>query len=401
MVYRFLLFVLIFLLVSPVIAGVRLNEVQIEPEQSVELLNDGDDVIDISGWYIDDSGGSTFYTVPSGTILAAHACLVFTGDFNFNKASADTVRLFDKITKPTEEGTILVDSFSYPSSNGPGISFMRIPDGSGQWASGGATFSKLNSTQEPCMYLPAETPTPVPVATTQPTEIPVSSPSPIPVTHVFLNEAMVRPDDGEKEWVELYNGNNVTVALQNWYIDDIEGGSSPKLFSLELAAYGYAVIEFTSSLFNNSEDSVRLLNASGTEVDRLEYEENAEGLTVGRDRTGITCQMEPTRGTGNSDCKKETIVTTVYPVTPKPTVRPATATPLTTPRKNSTPAVNRNVLGTASVKHPTPSPSLKKSPRKAGGASELVKGLSLFGIGTALVSAGLTVWRVRAHILSS
>ena len=124
---KFLILTTFFLLLTTnSFAQVRLNEFQIEPEQSVEILNTATTSADTSGWYIDDNGGTTFYTIPQNSILLPNSCLVFTSNFNLNKSSADTVRLFDKSNPPTSSQSVLVDSFSYQQSPGNNISFSKI-----------------------------------------------------------------------------------------------------------------------------------------------------------------------------------------------------------------------------------------------------------------------------------
>ena len=70
---------------------VVINEFAIEPEQTVELLNTSNEIIDISGWYIDDNGGTTFVTVPPDTFIYPQACIVMQKNFNLNKSSADSI----------------------------------------------------------------------------------------------------------------------------------------------------------------------------------------------------------------------------------------------------------------------------------------------------------------------
>ncbi|MBI2051138.1 lamin tail domain-containing protein [Candidatus Roizmanbacteria bacterium] len=91
-------FILIFFLAAfPVSAQskVLINEFLIEPSpQSVELINIGGEDVDISGWHIDDSGGSAYFTIPQGTVLSPNTCISFSSEFNLNKTTQDTIRLF-------------------------------------------------------------------------------------------------------------------------------------------------------------------------------------------------------------------------------------------------------------------------------------------------------------------
>lgn len=192
---------------------------------------------------------------------------------------------------------------------------------------------------------PLITETPAPEPTTEPTETPAptSTPSPISYTNIFLTEVMVNSDTSGHEWIELYNNNDYSVSLENWYIDDAENeGSSPKKFSLNINAKSYATFDLTSSMFNNSGDVVRLLDFSKTLKDGLEYDSSLKGKTFGR--TSLTnntfCFADPTKGNPNNSCldikedddstnptPKPTLIKAVKTVKEKasPTPKPATA----------------------------------------------------------------------------
>jgi len=50
--------------------------VAIQPIQSVELYNTASSSADISSWYIDDAGGTTYFTIPPYTIIPPLSCMV-------------------------------------------------------------------------------------------------------------------------------------------------------------------------------------------------------------------------------------------------------------------------------------------------------------------------------------
>ncbi|MEK7597862.1 MAG: lamin tail domain-containing protein [Patescibacteria group bacterium] len=294
-----------------------INEFLIDPQpQSVEIFNSGSESANISDWMIDDSGGTTFYTIPKESIIFPNRCLIFSTDFNLNKTSADTVQLINNSQQ-------LVDSFSYKSSSGSGISFLRLPDGSNNWTTESATLGFYNQTNISCLITPTQTPTsisspttiqvqPTPTDSTDSTDLTVSSltPSPyslIPVSYdnIYLSEAMVNPATGEKEWVEIYNNNDFPVSLNNWYLDDIENtGSSPKIFSLEIDKKSYAVFNLTISMFNNDGDSVRLLDFNKNLKDDFEYGKTEQGKTLGRTSfdSDDLCLQEPSKNLVNNSC---------------------------------------------------------------------------------------------------
>src|SRR3989339_158102 len=116
----FILTTLYFILNTfPVLAQskILINEFLIDPQpQSVEIFNSGTESADISDWIIDDSGGTTFYSIPKNNIIFPDQCLVYSADLNLNKTSSDTIRLLNSSQQ-------LVDSFSYKSSSGSGVSY--------------------------------------------------------------------------------------------------------------------------------------------------------------------------------------------------------------------------------------------------------------------------------------
>ena len=286
---------------------ILINEFLIDPQpQSVEIFNSGTERVDISDWIIDDSGGTTFYTIPKDSTIFPNQCLVFSADFNLNKTSADTVRLITN-------SQLLIDSFSYKSSSGSGISYFRFPDNNYYWTTGPANLGFYNQTDFSCLITPTLIPTSVPSPTPSPiqptlTDLPAVTlveAGPTDFTNIYISEVMVNPFTGEKEWVEIYNDNDFPVSLDDWYVDDLEnGGSSPKIFSLEINAKGYGIFNLTSSIFNNDGDSVRLLDYNKNLKDDFEYQKNEQGKTLGRTffDSDYFCLQEPSKNSANNPC---------------------------------------------------------------------------------------------------
>ncbi|MBI4973431.1 lamin tail domain-containing protein [Candidatus Roizmanbacteria bacterium] len=325
-IYVFLLFAFFFILLYPVFGEqkVKINEFAIDlSPQQVELINTSSDSADISNWYLDDSGGTTYYSIPQNTYLYPHACLVFSSDFNLNKSSPDTLRLYDATSPPTATNASLIDSYAYKSSPGTGKSYFRNPDGENNWTTGTSTLGLYNLSGQSCIITPTLTPSPNPTPTIIPSTTPSLTPTSPPLTvtpsvnptpasyeNIFISEVMVYPDTGQSEWIELYNGNDFSVPLNNWYIDDVEsGGATPKQFSQQISAKGYATITFSSSLFNNDQDSVRLLDFNKIQKDGFEYQNPLQGKSLGRvsfDSESF-CEEEPSYGVVNTSCISPTV----------------------------------------------------------------------------------------------
>ena len=287
---------------------ILINEFLIDPQpQQVEILNTGMETTDISGWIIDDSGGATFYTIPQSSMLYPNSCLVFSGDFNLNKTSADTVKLINN--------TELIDSFSYKSSSGSGISYFRLPDGENNWTTGSANLGFYNSSREQACLFPTITPTEIPSPTITPTI--GSDDATISYENIYISEAMVNPETGNNEWVEIYNDNNFSVTLVDWFIDDLENaGSTPKIFSLEIPGKDYRVFNLSSSVFNNDGDSIRLLDFNKSLKDSFEYGSSTQEKSWGRTdlNNDNFCLQEPSYELSNNSCLNPTITPHQTPI---------------------------------------------------------------------------------------
>ena len=295
-------------------ASVVLNEVAIQPNQTVELYNTSSESIDISSWYIDDAGGTTYFTIPSQSIIAPKSCLLFNSDFNFNKASADIIRLFDNTGPPTTTSAKLIEQYPYSKAPDTGYSFSKKTDGGTEWQTIPSSLGLYNESLVSCV--PSPTPTPIPTDTPIPTATGIPSPTvdstqtPSPTSlvdyqNISISEVYPYPYSGEQEWIELYNGNSVQVNLDYWYIDDVEnGGSTPKSFSLAIDPYSYGSITLSSSIFNNDGDTVRLLDANKNEKDSMEYGKITQGKSMGRISFSEDsyCEQEPSKNSPNSPC---------------------------------------------------------------------------------------------------
>lgn len=176
-------------------ADIVINEFQIAPEQWAEIYNNGTESQDISGWIIDDSGGSEKFIIPDGTSIGPKAFVVFTsGKFNWNTSSQDSARLLHADT--------VVDQFDFAVSPAENFTYGRYPDGE-VWAVCSPTSGTSNTgcsaptptptatpTPLPDTPTPTHTPkptatpkptsTPTPTLTTTPTKMPTNTPTAIP-----------------------------------------------------------------------------------------------------------------------------------------------------------------------------------------------------------------------------
>lgn len=306
---KLLLGIFIFLfLCSGVDASLKINELYPAPPSGemewVELYNDTDEAIDISGYAItDDKNNALMFE----TNTASPSAYFLATSMNVLNNSGDSVILKNTAGE-------IIDTIRYTETFSADKSYSRCSDTSGDFIQT-ADITKRASNQTACI-------TPTQIATATPTQTPIATSeitSAISYDGIYISEAMVNPVE-ESEWVELYNDNDFPVVLKNWLIDDVENsGSSPKTISLNIAAKSYGVYELTSSMFNNSADSVRLLDSTSTLKDSFTYYSSAAGNTLGKPnpKEHSICIMEATKGDSNELC-----ITMVTPLTSSPTIAP-------------------------------------------------------------------------------
>lgn len=275
MKHVFLVILLLLFITSPVFATIIINEVQIEPEESVELLNASLEPIDISNWYLDDNGGTTFFTIPTNTVLQQNSCIVITASLNLNKSTPDNVRLFDSILTPIEKNSSPVAELSYAKSPGSGMSWQRMPDEGKQVVASPSSLGKWNTTNLPCIFIPTATPIP-------------------PFPSIAINEIMSNPSEGN-EWIELYNASSFTAELVNWYIDTIE-------FSVTIPPQSYRRILILKNILNNNGDHVGIFSPTKQQVDYREFPALSQDDTYSKQADGTWCATVSSPDEKNNSC---------------------------------------------------------------------------------------------------
>ena len=284
-IFYIALFICLFLPLSsisaedpPTIGDVVINEYVANSSitEWVELYNTTATPLDISGHYIDDleNGGSAPKLIPNGTIIPAGGYYVM--EFNsFLNNGGDDVRFLD----PSQAA---LDSTNYTSATAE-YSWYRTPDG-GIWSGTESDAPTKGSTN------------------------PGSGVNPPNVGDVLINEFVA--DSGTTEWVELYNTTASNLDLSNHYIDDIDGGGTPKLIpaNTTISAGGFYVMEFTG-LLNNGGDDVRFLDPAQAVLDSTTYSYSSPEYSWYRYRDGLAWSPAeidmPTKGASNNNMGAE------------------------------------------------------------------------------------------------
>ncbi|MBN2229059.1 MAG: lamin tail domain-containing protein [Candidatus Thorarchaeota archaeon] len=263
--------------------AVLINEFLPDPnslytEEWIELYNPLGETVDISGYVLDDliGGGTSPYTIPTGTTISAHGFIVFyQGVTNIGLNNAG-----DTVNYLMPDGVTILDTFVYTSS-ADDISYGRETDGSSTWI----TFD-----------------TPTPGASNF---VPSSSGD-----SILINEFLPDPNTlYTEEWIELYNPLDVAVDISGYIIDDlIGGGTAPYTIpsGTVIPAHGFLVFYqgVTNIALNNAGDNVNYINPDGvTVLDTYAYGSSSDDVSYGREIDGGTTWTtftSPTPGASNT-----------------------------------------------------------------------------------------------------
>lgn len=271
----------------------------------IELYNPSTSEEDISGWQIDDAvGGSTPYTLPSGTVVGSRAYLVVSrsdSGIALNNAG-DMARFIDpsgKVWAQVEYSESAADDTSYALTSG----------GSYVWTTH-VTPGAAND-----IVVPA-TPTPKPLASSSTKATPTSTPKPlveeestttaVVSPNVVLHSALPNPagDDATGEYIELINTGNKAIDISGWQLDDEDGGSAPYVIPAGTSIGADQVLRFTREdtniALNNTNDEVRLLAPNGDVLQSFAYEKVDEDqvLHFDEDQSQGTSGSEDTTDSG-------------------------------------------------------------------------------------------------------
>jgi predicted extracellular nuclease len=212
----------------------------------IEIFNDGDTDVDLTGYKIFDSGGQggskPKKEFPSGTIIPSKGFYVIVTDdeaeSGFGLSSNGETVWLENAT-----GTI-IDSVAFPALE-EGQSYGRYPDGTANWQIlYTVTKGAANSNLVPSL--------------------------------VLLNELYSRGITEDPDWVEIYNASSAEIDISGYKIYDPGGqaGSKPKKefpTGSVIPALGWLVI-----VVDTDDESGFGLSSGGDEV----WLENVEGTVI-------------------------------------------------------------------------------------------------------------------------
>jgi hypothetical protein len=251
----------------------------------VEIYNNSDVTVDISGYKVYDSGGSTGVKekkqIPAGTVLQPRGFFAFTVDdgeaTGFGLSSGG-----EEIWFESPKGTI-IDNVIFPAMDVV-QSYGRMPDGSSNWALLGTITKGAANDDSP------------------------------PVAVIKINEVYSRGITEAPDWLELYNASSFSADISGYKVYDSGGNSGAKAkkeipAGTTLAAGAFYVIVVDDGAadgfgLSSSGEQVWLDDASGKVIDNVTFPAMAETESYGRFPDGTdNWQLLPTitKGTPNSD----------------------------------------------------------------------------------------------------
>ncbi len=179
-------------------------------EDFIELYNDEDVPVDLSGMYLSDTPGiPQLWRIPDGTIIGAKSYLLIWADddeldgplhANFKLGSSGELVT---LSHRDDQGAVLINSLNYPAL-GVDESFGRYEDGS-------------SSTEIFCAVTPA--------APNDPDDACFTEPDPTPL--IYINEWLASNDGSAldefgdaDDFIELYNAEDTDIDLSGRYLTD-------------------------------------------------------------------------------------------------------------------------------------------------------------------------------------
>lgn len=261
------------------LSNIKINEFLPSPKSSsptewIELYNKGQTPVSLDGCWLDDNlnGGGTPYQIPLSTIIEPSEFLVFSRGFGLN-SGGDTVNLL------YADGTHIVDSYSYSSSNDD-VAIGRFPDGLEVWKD-----FLLPSPGEKNRYT-------------------VDSLGNL--SNIKISEFLPSPKTiYSEEWIELHNYGSSPVRLDGCWLDDaLNCGTKPYQIYLNTTIEPHESLVFNRSFgLNNGGDVVNFLYVDSTTIiDSCCYTIGEYDISIGRVGDGQshwTSFSSPSRGQAN------------------------------------------------------------------------------------------------------
>ncbi len=273
-------------------SDVKINEINSAPDDWVELFNNGNRDIDISGYELRDNSDDHRYKIANGTTIAPKSFLVVEANTiglvyddqsktfvngKFDEAiglgSNDSVRLYN------EKGE-LIDSYRYEkhaSKDGDDslASYGRYPNGTGNFVLAKETKGLANEWYKPS---------------------------------IKINEIESKDPNGGPDWVEIFNAGDTDIDISGYYLLDNDPvthlkETTPIATGTILKAGEFFVFEekVNFSFGLGKADKATIYSNGGIEIDSYEWSNQVNGVYA-RIPDGIGALIDfdtPTKGKAN------------------------------------------------------------------------------------------------------
>ncbi|MEK7068058.1 MAG: lamin tail domain-containing protein, partial [Patescibacteria group bacterium] len=342
-----------------VFAQVIINEIMYDlagtddKHEWVELYNNGSAPVDLTDYKFNDGDnatnhslnippknngrGSIILDVGGYALLAGDAATLIADLPNYNGTIIDTVLSLSNTSatlKLLDKDGLGISTVSYTkdlgaAGNGRTLEWdgAALKESSADGGTPGRTNNIVSSTSLPPSAAPSVSPATTTAATSSPgTTIQTFDYSKDILINEFLpapSSAGPAPNDGEKEWIELFNAGSSVINLAGWQIDDTDNSTSPQIIPENTIIYanGFLVISFNKSTLNNEGDKVRLLWPDDQVVHAVSYSKAKPGQSVAKFGTSWLWTNQPTPGQANkksatSDSESADMVTAAEKINP-------------------------------------------------------------------------------------
>lgn len=299
-------------------ATAGLSEVQVSGtaanDEFVELYNNGNTAVNLSGWSLRRKGtsditakGSSLKTFGGDDAIPAHGYFLWANSASIYRDHADvttgsslsdnnSLALYDKdgvLIDSLTWGTGHASPFAPAQFGNPGKSESFARDlASLAWSTTG-NVTPTNSKGETSVSESGSTET-------------GSSPY-----KILINEVLPNPQEkGDAgEFIELYNPSLESIDLSGWEIRDASvTGKYIFPIGTSITALSYLVVtdeEFSLSL-NNSNETLSLWDKEKRPVHRVQYEKTKEGISLNLIGSMLRGARKPTPGAANSENRDPT-----------------------------------------------------------------------------------------------
>ncbi len=310
-IFSALLIVTLLFIPLDAMAGVILSEVQITgakaSDEFIELYNDGDAAVNLSGWSLrrksagdTTTKGSSLKTFGGTDTIPAHSYFLWANSASIYKDLADATTgssLADNnsLALYDESGT-LVDSLTWGTGH-------TLPYSPTQFDNPDAKESFMRDTSSLAW---AETKSPTPTNSKGEVFVNTSGTAETGASPyiVLINEVLPNPKEKSDagEFIELYNPSTDSIDLSGWEIHDASvTGKYTFPSGTTIPSLGYLVVtdqDFSLSL-NNSNETLSLFDKEKRLVHRVSYVKTKEGVSLNLVGTVLRGARKPTPGAAN------------------------------------------------------------------------------------------------------